>query len=178
MSSYPEAPTTRSTPVSVARPATLMVALGAAVVAALAAIINGVMIVADTAGIAIQIIAEETGVAASEVEAQLGGAEAVKAALQETDDYQILRTRAFAVLISGALLLIFGLLMRKGALWARILVTISALATAGFSLLIALKPDEGTSLMVILGWVGVLVSLIALVTAWMPANGRYAKALR
>lgn len=177
MSSYPQAPAT-SAPVSGARPATLMVALGAAVVAALAAIVNGVMIIADTVGTAVQIAAEQTGVAVSQIEAELQANEALREALRESEDYRILRTRAFAVLISGAVLLIFGLLMRKAALWARILVTIGALATVGFSLLIALKPDEGTSLMVILGWVGVIVGLVALITTWMPANGRYAKAAR
>lgn len=58
------------------------------------------------------------------------------------------------------------------------MVTIAAVATAGFSLLVASIPDDGTDLMVILGWIGVPVALIAVVTTWLPANGRYAKAVR
>ena len=70
------------------------------------------------------------------------------------------------------------MLMRKAALWARILVTIFALATAGSSFLIASRTDEGTTMMIVLGWVGVILAVVAIVTSWLPANARYAKSAR
>jgi hypothetical protein len=177
VSSYPET-TSRPAPANVARPATLLVALGAAVVAALAAIVNGAMVVLNSAGVAVTAIAEETGQTAEQVEAQLGGTEAVKTLIAESSELDPLFTRAYAVLISGVLLLVFGLLMRKAATWTRVMVTIAALATAGFSLLIASIPEDGTNLMVMLGWAGLVVALIAIVATWLPANSRYARAVR
>lgn len=172
MSSNPE--TSARPAVSGARPATLLVALGAAIVAGLAAIVNGAIVVFNAAGVVVTAVAEETGQSAEQVEAALGGTEAIEAML-DSSDLAPLFTRAYAVLISGALLLIFGLLMRKAATWARIMVTIAAVATAGFSLLIANIPEDGTNLMVMLGWIGLAVALIAIVATWLPANGRYAK---
>lgn len=175
MSTYPE---TSSRPsAGTARPATLIVAVGAAILAGLAAIVNGALVVLDAAGVLVTAVSELTGQSVEQAEAALGGPEAVEAML-DGDDAGPLFVRAYAVLISGALLLIFGLLMRKAATWARVMVTIAAVATAGFSLLVASLPDEGTDLMVMLGWIGVPVALIALVTTWLPANGRYAKAVR
>jgi hypothetical protein len=177
VSSYQQtsAPTATS---GVGRPATLLVAIGAAVVAALAAIVNGAIVVLNSAGVVVTATAEETGLPAEQVEAQLGGIEAIETLIAESDEIAPLFTRAYAVLISGALLLIFGLLMRKAATWTRIMVTISAVATAGFSLLVASIPEDGTNLMVMLGWIGLFVAIIALVVTWLPANGRYAKAVR
>lgn len=178
MSSYPETSARPASAVS-ARPATLLAAIGAAAVAALAAIINGVMVIAAGPDIMIDIAAKVVGVSRSELEASLGGSTAVEALKSAAeDDYDIIKNRAVAVLICGVLLLAAGLLMRKAAMWARILVTIFALATAGFSLLIASKPDEGTTMMIVLGWVGVVVAVVAIITAWLPANARYAKAAR
>ena len=174
MSSYPET-TSRPASGSVARPATLLVAIGAAVVAALAAIVNGAMVVFNAAGVVVTAVAEESGQTAEQVEAQLGGIDTIKAMIAETDELGPLFTRAYAVLISGVLLLLFGLLMRKAATWTRVMVTISALAAGGFSLLIASIPEDGTNLMVMLGWVGLVVAVVAIVATWLPANGRYAK---
>lgn len=123
-------------------------------------------------------IAEETGQTAEQVEAQLGGIDTVKTMIAESEELDPLFTRAYAVLISGVLLLVFGLLMRKAATWTRVMVTVAALATGGFSLLIATIPEDGTDLMVMLGWAGLAVSVVAIVATWLPANGRYAKAVR
>ncbi|OLF10357.1 hypothetical protein [Actinophytocola xanthii] len=153
-------------------------AIGAAVVAALAAIVNGALVVLNASGVVVTAISEETGLTAEEVESRTGGIEAIKTAIAESDEFDPLFTRAYAVLISGVLLLVFGLLMRKAATWARVMVTVAALATAGFSLLIATIPEDGTNLMVMLGWAGLAVGLVAIVATWVPANGRYAKAGR
>jgi hypothetical protein len=154
------------------------VALGAAVVAALAAIVNGAMVVFNSAGVVVTAVAEESGQSAEQVEAALGGMDSIKTMIAESDELAPLFTRAYAVLISGALLLIFGLLMRKAATWTRVMVTIAAVATAGFSLLVASIPEDSTNLMVMLGWIGVVAAIVTLVTTWLPANGRYAKAVR
>jgi hypothetical protein len=178
VSSYPQT-SGRPTVAASARPATLMAAIGAAAVAGLAAIINGVMIIAAGPDIMIDIAAKIAGVSRSELESSLGGAAGVdelKSAAES--DYNIIKNRAVAVLICGVLLLAAGLLMRKAALWARILVTLFGLATAGFSLLIASKSDEGTTMMIVLGWLALLIAVVAIITSWLPANGRYAKSAR
>jgi hypothetical protein len=179
VSSYPQT-SSRPASASFSRPATLLAAIGAAAVAGLAAIINGAMVIVTGPDIMIDIAAKAAGLSRSEMETSLGGgAQGVESFKSlAADDYQILKTRAWAALICGALLLIFGVLMRKAALWARILVTLSALATAGFSLLTATRSDEGTVLMITLGWIAVLISVVAVVTAWLPANFRYARAVR
>lgn len=177
MSSYPQASAGPASATS-ARPATLLVAIGAAVVAALAAIINGAMVVFDKTGYVVTKLAEETGLAADQVEARLGGTEAIKA-MTESDDFQPVMTRNWAVLICGVLLLVFGILMyRAAATWTRVLVTIFALGTAGFSLLIASIKEDATDMASLLGWIALAVGVIALVLTWLPANGRYAKAVR
>jgi hypothetical protein len=176
VSSYPQT-SARPAAARSGRPSTLLAAIGAAAIAGLAALINGVMILAAGPDIMIDIAAKVAGVSRAELENTLGGSAAVDALKSAADsDYQILKNRAVAVLVCGVLVLVAALLMRNAALFARILVTIFALASAGFSLLIASKPDEGTTMMILLGWVGVIVAVVAIVTAWLPANARYAKA--
>lgn len=178
MSSYPQT-SARPTSAPYARPGTLLAAIGAAAVAGLAATINGVLILAAGPDIMIDIAAKVAGVSRAELESTLGGSagmDALRSAAE--DDYGILKNRAYAVLVCGVLLLVAALLMQKAALWARILVTVVAVAAAGFSLLIASKPDEGTVMMILLGWLGVILAIVTLVMAWLPANARYAKKSR
>ena len=178
VSSYPQT-SDRPAAIGSARPATLMAAIGAAAVAGLAAIVNGLLVIATGPDIVIDIAAKVAGVSRSELESSLGGSVGVDAFKSAAEsDYDIIKNRAMAVLICGVLLLAAGLLMRKAALWARILVTLFGLATAGFSLLIASKSDEGTTTMIVLGWLAMLVAVVAIIASWLPANARYAKSAR
>jgi hypothetical protein len=172
VSTYPTTPTQQAAPAP-SKPATLMAALGATLLAGLAALVNGIMIVAGGEGlakdIAINVLAREAGVSVdrvkeSSIAVEIGGAKI----------HEILEGRGYIVLVGGALVLLFGLFMMKAALWARIMVTISALLPAAMSYVIA--TDDGTTLMIALGWVAVVASALAIVLAWLPANGRYAKA--
>jgi hypothetical protein len=178
VSSYPQTSSRPAVSAS-ARPATLIAAIGAAAVAGLAAIINGVVVIAAGPDIVVDIAAKVAGISRSELEATLGGSAGVEELKRAAEsDYEIIKNRAVAVLICGVLLLLAGLLMRKAALWARILVTLFGLATAGFSLLIASKTDEGTTMMIVLGWLAILVAVVAIISSWLPANARYAKSAR
>jgi hypothetical protein len=176
VSSYPQT-SARPASASSARPTTLLVALGAAVVAALAAIINAVMVMIAGSDLAVDLVAKAAGVSRDEYERVAGpeGVEALKKAAESANEFDVIGNRAILTLACGVLLLVFGLLMHRAALWARILVTISALGAAGISLVTATKTDEGTSMMITLAWIVVIVSVIALITAWLPGNARYAK---
>jgi hypothetical protein len=149
-------------------------------VAALAAIINGVMVLAAGPEILIDIAAKIAGVSADELKATLGpeGVEALTSSSEVGFGYDILKNRAMVTLVGGVLLLVFALLMHKAAMWARILVTLSALIAAGMSLLTATKTDEGTGMMIALAWITVLVGVVAIVLTWLPANSRFAKSAR
>ena len=176
VSSYSQTPA-RPAAARPVRPGTLVAAIGAAAVAGLAAIGNGVMVLATGPDIMIDIAAKAAGSSRAELESSLGGGiDALKEAA--ASDYDLLKNRAYLVLGCGVLLFLTALLMRKAALWTRILVTIFALATAGSSLLIASRTDEGTTMMIVLGWVGVILAVVAIVTSWLPANARYAKSAR
>ncbi len=172
MSSY-----TETSARSVSRPTTLTAAIGAAIVVAIGAIGNGIVILAGgldlVKGLANQVIAKELGISEDEVTGlgDLG--------LEDSDfstTQQLLQNRAYAVLVCGVLVLLFGLLMRKAAMWARILVTLTALGAAGFSLIIV--TDVANGLMMALGYAAIIGAPVAIVLAFLPANHRYAKTVR
>ena len=178
MSVVPEAaPGTQ--PVSLARPGTLTAAIGLAVLTALAAIANAVIILAGgldlVKEVGNEIVAAELGVSEAELEEALDfvgpAVDQLYAEAQST-----FQTRAYLILACGAALLVFGLLMRKAATAHRVLVTVAAALTIVFAAVIA--TDAGTSAMIGLGWAAVVGSLVTIVLTWLPANGKYAKAAK
>lgn len=164
---------------SPSRPGSLTAAIGLAVLTAVAAIVNGVIII--TGGLDLvkeigsELIAAETGVGEAEVAEVIDFDNPMVDALfaEAASTYE---TRAYLVLGAGVLLALFGLLMRKAGMAMRVLVTVTAAVTILFAAVIGL--DAGTTVMIGLAWVAVLGAVVTIVTTWLPANGRYAKTLR
>jgi hypothetical protein len=144
--------------------------MGVAVVVALAAIVHAIVILTGGEDLIKKAAANELGLSAEEA-ALLDSVDIPSSVGQD-----VFNNRAYAVLVCGILLLVFGLLMRKAAMWARILVTLTALGAAGMSLIIV--RDITTGLMAALGWVTIIGAVVAIVLAWLPAHSHYAKASR
>ncbi|SDX75196.1 hypothetical protein SAMN05421504_103708 [Amycolatopsis xylanica] len=160
----------------VSRPGTVLAAVIAAIVAGLAAVIDGAIILAGGRDLALdlaaQAVADVTGESADVVKQSAGSL--LEIAVEEAT--KTLQARAIMVIAVGALLLLFGALMRKAALWARILVTLFALVNALVALRVA--TDVGSGAMIGLAWAAIVVSAVTLVLTWLPANHRYAKAAK
>lgn len=159
---------------AVRRPGLLNASIIIVVLTALAAIVNGVMIATGGKELLTQAL-ENAGLgglsdADLDLAAQLAG-------YTSLDDYlSTFAMRGYLVLAGGVALLLFGVLMRKAATWARVLVTISAALTMIFSLMVV--ASDTTSAMAGLGLLAVLGAILSIIFVWLPANGRYAKAQR
>jgi hypothetical protein len=169
LSAPPIAPAT-----SVRRPGLLTAAIGIVVVTALAAIANGVIIAMGGKEL-IKELLENAGLgdvsdANLDFAAQLAGYESLDGFVSS------FTTRGYLVAGAGALLLLFGILMRKAATFARVLVTVSSVLVMVFSLVVL--ADETNATMAGLAMVAILGGILAIIFTWLPANGRYAKALR
>ncbi|MEU3273424.1 hypothetical protein ABZ639_21510 [Saccharomonospora sp. NPDC006951] len=151
------------------RPGTLLAAIVVTVVAALASLGNGILMAVGGEDLFADILASAAGVSVEEVMAVAPGI-----VLQE--GAETLSTRGTMALVVGAGLLVFGALMRGAAVWARVATTVFGLATVLVGGRVA--TDEGTGLMLGLGWLAVVGSIVAIVLVWLPANHRYAKALK
>jgi hypothetical protein len=157
-------------PASMSRPGTLT---------ALAAIADAVIIL--TGGLDLvkevgnEILAAELGVSQAEVAETLDFAGPVVDEVY-AEALSTFQTRAYLVLACGAALLVFGLLMRRAATAFRVLVTVASALTILFAAVIA--TDAGTTAMLGLGWAAVVGGLVTVAVTWLPANGKYAKAVR
>lgn len=143
------------------------------VVTALAAIINGVIIITGGKELIKELLegAGLTGVSDSDLElaSRLLGYDSVDGLVSA---YAM---RGYLVAGAGVALLLFGLCMMKAATWARIMVTISSVAVMLFSVLVL--ADETTSLMAGLALLAILTGILSIIFVWLPAVGRYKKAL-
>ena len=166
-----------ATPTSTAavrRPGLLTAAIGVVVVTALAAIANGVIIATGGKDLLTQAL-ENAGLgglsdADLDLAAQLAGYDSLDGYLNT------FAMRGYLVLGGGVLLLLFGILMRKAATWTRVLVTITAVLTMVFSLMVV--AGDTTTAMAGLGLLAVLGGIVSIVFVWLPAVGRYGKAVR
>ncbi|MFE0024641.1 hypothetical protein [Amycolatopsis sp. NPDC059021] len=184
MTSYPDAATgqlRQGPPVAPAaqrpgRPGVLFAALGVAVLSALAAIVDGVMIMSGgrelAADLAAKVVASVTGESADAVKA--GGGMLFDAAVEQAQSS--LQVRGVMTIVFGVLLLICAALMQGAAAWARVLVTLTALLNALIALRVATDDEGGTGAMQGVAWLAVATAIVAIVLAWLPANHRYAKA--
>ena len=160
--------------VTTRRPATLTAAVAVTVVTAIAAVVNGIMIATGGLDLIKDVFADAglPGLTDEDIEGL-----ALLAGHASLDDFvSTFQTRGYLALVTGAALLVFGLVMVKAATWARIMVTIAAALSIVFALVIL--ADETTSTMALLAVVTMIASVVAIVLTWLPANGRYAKALR
>ncbi|WP_326806603.1 MULTISPECIES: hypothetical protein [unclassified Streptomyces] len=85
--------------------------------------------------------------------------------------------RATIALVFAVALLLFALLARNGAVWARVMITIVALLAAAFPHALILR-DAAPSGLYMTSIAAILLGLLALVMCWLPPVGRYKKALR
>jgi hypothetical protein len=181
VTSYPNAATglPQSSPVaaaSVSRPGLLLGLVGVAVVSALAMIVDGIMFLAGGRDLALdaaaQTISAITGASVDAVKAD-GGA-LLDAALDEVQG--TLQVRGAVAVFFGVVLLLWGLLALRGAVWVRVLLTLSALSAAGVAVRIATDIEGSTGAIRGVAWFAVVTGLVVVVLSWMPAINRYAKA--
>lgn len=178
MSTYPTTPAYSGQTAGAApsMPGTLKAALGVTILAALAAIVNGIMILTGGEQLAREIGAKAVSILTGEsTDVILAGNSAILDVAAEAAK-STLETRAYMLIVPGALLLLFGLLMTKAATWARVMVTISASLLLLLAGIISLDTTGGTGAMLAIGWVATLGSIAAIVLTWLSPNGRYAKA--
>jgi hypothetical protein len=149
----------------------LTAAITIVVVTALAAIANGVIMI--TGGKELLKDALENGGYGRIADADLDLAAQVLGYDSAAD---VFATRGYVVLATGVGLLLFGLFMTKAATWARIMVTLASVSVMGSSVLVL--GDETTPVMAGLAFAGILGAILSIIFTWLPANGRYAKALR
>jgi hypothetical protein len=158
------------------RPGTLKAAMVFAVIAGVAAIANGIMILAGGRDLIMDILASSAGLPeGSFTEEDLSLLEGVSGSSM-ADLESTLATRAYLVLAFGLLLVLFAALMHKAAGWARAAATLSAALTLVFSGVII--ADATTPPMALLCMTAILGTLIAAILIWLPANNRFAKAAR
>jgi len=172
VSAIPVTPTPTA-PAPARRPGVLTAAIGVIVVTALAAVANGVLIATGGADL-IKDVLVQAGLPAgiSDADLELAAQIAGYSTLDELVD--TFAMRGYLALGGGVALLLFGVLMRGAAKWARVLVTVSAALTIVFSMVVL--GDETTTAMAGLAMLSTLGSVVAIVLTWLPANGRYAKA--
>ncbi len=170
MSAYPVTPE-RS---AARRPGTLTAAIVVTVLTAVASIVNGIMIATGGSDL-IKDILTDAGLPADMVsDAMLESAVQI-AGYTSLDDFEsTFAMRGYLALGAGVALLLFALLMRKAATWARALVTVAALLAAAFAGIII--ADDTTTTMAMLSMVTILGAVLSIIFTWLPANGRYAKA--
>jgi len=170
VSAYPVTPQRTA----VRRPGTLTTAIVLAVLTAIASIVNGLVIATGGSGLIKDILADSGLPAEALTDANLESAVRI-AGYASLDDFEsTFAMRGYLALAAGVLLVIFAVLMRRAAAWARALVTVSALLALAFAGIII--ADETTTTMAMLALVTFLGAVLSIIFAWLPANGRYAKA--
>lgn len=153
----------------------VVAAVGVAVVTALAAIVNGILIATGGKELVRDLLVQ-AGMPESVTEADLDAFAELAGEGSLDEIVSTFTTRGYLALGAGAALLVFGLLMMKGATWARVLVTVSAALTAVFSLVIL--GDETTTTMAGLAMLAILGAIVSIIVTWLPPVGRYGKALK
>jgi hypothetical protein len=156
------------------RPGTLTTAIVIAVLTAIASVVNGLLIATGGSDLIKDILADSGLPAEALTDANLESAVRI-AGYTSLDDFEsTFAMRGYLALAAGVLLVLFALLMRRAATWARAMVTVSALLALAFGGVIV--ADETTTTMAMLALVTVLGAVLTLIFTWLPANGRYAKA--
>jgi hypothetical protein len=156
------------------RPGTLTTAIVIAVLTAIASVVNGLLIATGGSDLIKDILADAGLPAEALTDANLESAVRI-AGYTSLDDFEsTFAMRGYLALAAGVLLVLFALLMRRAATWARAMVTVSALLALAFGGVIV--ADETTTTMAMLALVTVLGAVLTLIFTWLPANGRYAKA--
>ncbi|HCT78856.1 MAG TPA: hypothetical protein DGT23_20305 [Micromonosporaceae bacterium] len=154
------------------RPATLAIAVWAAVVAAAMYIVGAVMIISGGKESISSYLADQVGVSAADAAAL------AKLIGEDLDTaYSALVTKAVVAMVVAGLMLVFALLARNGATWARaVLAGVGGIAICGASGLLlgeaAVLPTLGFVPVVLAPWL-VLATIVLL---FLPKTNRFAKA--
>ena len=163
---------------TVRRPGTVMAALIATLVSVVAGVAAAITVYAGGTDMVKSLLSDPA------VQAKLGlsddlldaakslGGDLFQSVLDQA--YSAMAARATFALVLAVLLLVFAVLARGAALWARILITVFGVIAISLQLLVV--TDIATSSMKLLGLLVVASTLVAIVLWWLPANGRYAKA--
>ncbi|MCP3797641.1 hypothetical protein NLX83_00065 [Allokutzneria sp. A3M-2-11 16] len=154
------------------RPGTLTAMLAAVAVGAIAAIISAIHTYGSGKELAREIFAKELGQEAD------GLAKSLMGSLYETQvasAYETLSARAGFGLFFAIGLILFGLLARNAATWARVLITLFAVFGA-LAQVMTLGDPGSPSLLSGLSAVSMAAWLAAAVLCWLPGNNRFAKA--
>jgi len=159
---------------SVRRPGLLTAAISIVVVTALATIANGVIIATGGKELVTELL-KNAGLgdfSGSDLDllANLGGYESFDGLVSS------FTTRGYIVAAGGVILLLLGIFMGKAATWARVLVTIMAPVVMVLGLVVLADLTNGA--MAGLSMLALLGGILSIIFTWLPANGRYAKALR
>lgn len=144
------------------------------VVTALAAVAAGVIIATGGKDLVKQLLEDAAGVTISD--AELDAAARFVGYTSADDFVSSFTTRGYLLAGAGVALLIFGVLAGKAATWARVMVTISSVGVMLFSVVV--MGDETTDAMFGLALLAFLGAILSIIFIWLPANGRYGKALR
>jgi hypothetical protein len=169
VSALPAVPTAQA---ATGRPRVLVAAIGFAVVTALAAIVNGVLIATGGKELVKDLLVQAGLPEVSDSDLELFSN---LAGYTSTDDFvSTFTTRGYLAAGAGAVLLVLGLLMAKAATATRVLVTVAAALTMVFSLVIL--ADETTTTMAGLALLAILGAVLTIVFTWLPGVRRYAKA--
>jgi hypothetical protein len=156
------------------RPGTLTTAVVLTVLTAIASVVNGILIATGGSDLIKDILADSGLPTEALSDANLETAVAI-AGYGSLDDFEsTFAMRGYMALGAGVLLLVFALLARRAATWARALLTVAALLTMVFAGVIV--ADETTTTMAMLSLVTILGAVLSIIFMWLPANGRYAKA--
>ena len=165
---------------TVRRPGTVMAALIATLVSVAAGVATAITVYAGGTDMVKSLLSDP------DVQARLGlSDDLVNAAKELGGDlfqqvldqaYGSLSARATFALVLAGLLLVFAVFARRAALWARILITVVGLAAIGLQ--VRVVTDIATGSMKLFGLLIIASTLVAVVLWWLPANGRYAKALK
>ncbi len=170
MSANPVTPTRAAA----GRPGTLTAAMVVTVLTAIASIVNGILIATGGSDL-IKDILVDSGVPAGALSDENLESAVVLAGYASLDDFEsTFAVRGYLAVAAGVALVLFALLARRAATWARTLLTVSALLAMAFAGIIV--ADETTTTMAMLSMATIAGAVLAIVLTWLPANGRYAKA--
>jgi hypothetical protein len=150
------------------RPRALIVALFASVLAAVLGLGGAATLIAGAKHLAEQTTADVAGTADPAV---LGSPVLHQAVVDATST---LTARGWVGVVAGVLVLLFVLVARNGAMWARLILGLALLlAVCANALAVADVVSAASKVMDVLA---IFSCLVAIVIALLPASGRYAKA--
>jgi len=181
--SYPAAPpvTAQQPMVEPSMPGQLKAAIAFILVVALGNIVNALLVIAkgtdlirdelsdlaETLGAGAEIV----GITANMTDEDLDALAALTGESLESLQSS-LNTKAYVTIVFAAVLLLFGLFMRKAATWARVMVTIFTAIALVLGLLL-----EKDDIMVFVNLAVFVAAILTFVFTWLKPVGRYGKAL-